>query len=315
MDQRIEQYLDFLSVGRGLAQNTLAAYGNDLSQLEQFLVASATQSPYPEQEAEAIVDAQGIIWPQVTKRAVVNFILHIKEKEYAPATVARKVAAVRSFFHYLQAQNVIHTDPTATLDSPRVGRTLPRAISEVQVDALLAQPAGDKSPEGLRDKAMLELLYATGMRVSELVSLDMDDVSLAAGYVRCFGKGARERIIPVHPQAVAALDVYMQEGRPHLARSRTETALFLNHHGLRLTRQGCWLIIKEYARRVGIGEITPHTLRHSFATHMLNNGANLRDVQELLGHANIATTQIYTHLTGERLRAVYDQAHPRATEQ
>jgi integrase/recombinase XerD len=159
---------------------------------------------------------------------------------------------------------------------------------------------------------MLELLYATGMRVSELVSLNMDDVSLASGYVRCFGKGAKERTIPTHPAAIEALEAYMTEARPRLIETASEPALFVNHRGTRLTRQGFWLIIKEYALKAGIGQITPHTLRHSFATHMLSNGANLRDVQELLGHANIATTQIYTHLSQDQVRTTYDRAHPRA---
>jgi integrase/recombinase XerD len=312
MDRHIQGFLTYLSVTKGFSDNTLAAYRNDLGQFEEYLTQRAAKPRGLGEEPEAVLSSDGIVWASVSKRAVVNFVLSIKEKKYAPATVARKVAAIKSFFHYLVDENIIRHDPTASLDSPKVGRSLPKAITEEQVDALLAEPAKDPSPEGLRDQAMLELLYATGMRVSELVSLNVDDVSLASGYVRCFGKGGKERTIPTHPQAVAALDMYMKDARPLLISVSTEQALFVNHRGTRLTRQGFWLIIKEYAQKAGVGPITPHTLRHSFATHMLSNGANLRDVQELLGHANIATTQIYTHLTKDQMRKSYDQAHPRA---
>ncbi len=312
MDQHIQDFLNSLSVERRFSDNTLAAYRNDLTQLEEYLRSSAGAPRLPGEEGDGIVTPGGIVWSAVSKRTIVNFVLAIKEKAYAPATVARKVAAVKSFFHYLVAENILRADPTAALDSPKVGRSLPKAITVAEVDALLNQPAGDTSPEGLRDKAMLELLYATGMRVSELVSLNTDDISLASGYIRCFGKGGKERTIPVHPQAIAALETYLAEARPRLIISAHEPALFVNHRGTRLTRQGFWLIIKEYARKAGIQEITPHTLRHSFATHMLNNGASVRDVQELLGHASIATTQIYTHLTNRQMRRTYDRAHPRA---
>jgi integrase/recombinase XerD len=280
--------------------------------LEEYLRGYAAHPSLPGEEPEVVVNPEGVVWSSVSKRGVVNFVLSIKEKKYAPATIARKVAAVKSFFHYLVTESTLRNDPTATLDSPKVGRSLPKAISVEQVDLLLEQPAKDTTAEGLRDKAMLELLYATGMRVSELVSLNTEDVSLASGYVRCFGKGGKERTIPAHPQAIAALERYMNDARPRLISTVSEPALFVNHRGTRLTRQGFWLIIKEYARKAGIDEITPHTLWHSFATHMLANGANLRDVQELLGHANIATTQIYTHLSSSQMRQTYDRAHPRA---
>ncbi len=312
MDRSIQEFLNHLSVQKGFSENTLAAYRNDLTQFEEYLRSEKARPPLAGEEPEVAIKADGVIWSTVSKRTVVNFVLSIKEKKYAPATVARKVAAVKSFFHYLMTEGTLRSDPTATLDSPKVGRSLPRAISVEQVDLLLEQPAKDTTPEGLRDRAMLELLYATGMRVSELVSLNTDDVSLASGYVRCFGKGGKERTIPTHPQAVACLETYMKEARPRLISVASEPALFVNHRGTRLTRQGFWLIIKEYAGKAGIGEITPHTLRHSFATHMLVNGANLRDVQELLGHANIATTQIYTHLSNDQMRQTYDRAHPRA---
>lgn len=312
MDQHIQEFLNNLSVEKNFSENTLAAYRNDLTQLEEYLRVVASHPVFAGESADAVVGPGGVAWESVTKRAIINYVLFIKEKQYAPATVARKVAATKSFFHYCLAEGIVHNDPTATLDSPKVGRSLPKAISVEDIDALLAEPAKDGSAEGLRDRAMLELLYATGMRVSELVALNMDDVSLGAGYVRCYGKGGKERTIPMHAEAVAALESYIQAARPRLIGTASEPALFVNHRGTRLTRQGFWLIIKEYAEKAGIGEITPHTLRHSFATHMLANGANLRDVQELLGHANIATTQIYTHLTSEQMRSTYDRAHPRA---
>ena len=194
-----------------------------------------------------------------------------------------------------------------------MGKSLPKPISVSQAMLLLKQPAKLSTPEAKRDKAMLELLYASGMRVSELVSLDLDNVNIEDGEVRCFGKGRKERIIPIAPRAALATGEYIQEARSHIVRNDTERALFLNQRGERLTRQGFWQIIKGYAKSAELGvEITPHTLRHSFATHMLGGGADLRSVQELLGHANISTTQVYTHLTTEHVRRTYDKSHPRA---
>jgi len=188
-------------------------------------------------------------------------------------------------------------------------------LSLAEVDALLAEPAKSSTPEAMRDVAMLELLYACGMRVSELIDLNVNDVNLKAGFVRCLGKGSKERIIPVHDRAVHSVKEYISEARPHLLRGKEEQALFLNRRGDRLTRQGFWLILKGHAKNAGIKKVvTPHTLRHSFATHILSGGADLRAVQELLGHANISSTQIYTHLTSEHVRHAYDKAHPRAEQ-
>ncbi|MBM3135153.1 MAG: site-specific tyrosine recombinase XerD [Chloroflexi bacterium] len=316
MEQKIQDFLTFLSVERGLSTNTFEAYRNDLSQFHAYLQDQAQRQGEvgltPSAAEVAPVPAENI-WATVNKSRIISYILHIKEKEYAPATVARKVAAIKSFFHFLQAEGAIPSDPTDTLDSPKVAKSLPRPISIQEAAALLAEPDKAKTPEALRDKAMLELLYATGMRVSELVSLNLDDVSLAAGYVRCFGKGGKERAIPVHHKAIAAVEVYLQQARPQFLSDPAQPALFVNQRGERLTRQGFWLILKDYAQKAGIGtEVTPHTLRHSFATHMLNSGADLRSLQELLGHANITTTQIYTHLTRDHIRQAYDKAHPRA---
>ena len=199
------------------------------------------------------------------------------------------------------------------VSSAKVGKSLPKPISISQVHRLLEQPTKLSTPEAKRDRAMLELLYATGMRVSELVSLNLADIDTEGGYVRCFGKGHKERLIPIYRRAVLVLKEYLTEARPHLAHSSDEKALFLNRRGERLTRQGLWQILKGYAKSAELGtEITPHTLRHSFATHMLSGGADLRSVQELLGHANISTTQVYTHLTTEHIRRAYESSHPRA---
>lgn len=297
MRARIEEFLNHIQVELGYSANTLTAYRNDLNQFADYL-----------EEHESVEH-----WAQVDKDVVVRFVLHLKEREYSPATVARKVAAVKSFFHFLVAEGVVTDDPTATLDAPRVKKRLPKTLSREDVDLLLATPLEAEGPKALRDAALLEMLYATGMRVSELVALNVDDVNLASATARCFGKGAKERIIPMHLRAVESLRRYLDESRVAYLKDPTEKALFLNPRGRRLTRQGLWLIIKDYVEKSGIeSAVTPHTLRHSFATHLLDGGAGLREVQKLLGHSNVSTTQIYTHVSGERLRDAYDEAHPRA---
>jgi integrase/recombinase XerD len=300
MQNKVEQFLDFLRVEKGYSNNTTAAYRNDLAQFIEYIT-------------EETGNGQAK-WSSINKSMIIDYILELKEKEYASSTVARKVAAIKSFFHFLTSEEVVVDDPTATLDSPKVKKRLPVTLSYEEVNQLLSQPAGNESPKALRDKGLLELLYATGMRVTEIVSLNLEDINLASATVRVTrGKGSKERIIPIHTRAVHALEEYLSKGRLQLLKNANERALFLNHRGERLTRQGLWLIIKHYVREAGIvGEVTPHTLRHSFATHLLNGKADLRHVQELLGHANISTTQIYTHLSNERLREAYDEAHPRA---
>lgn len=207
---------------------------------------------------------------------------------------------------------MIAENPAADLESPKTEKKLPRVMSPQEVDILLEQPDA-LHVTGIRDKAMLEVIYATGIRVSELMSLDVADINLDAGFIRCTGKGSKERMIPLGSVAVRHVDQYLNDGRPKLVRHSGESALFVNQHGKRLTRQGFWKILKKYARLAGINkEITPHTMRHSFATHLLENGADLRSVQEMLGHADISTTQIYTQVTGRKLRDVYEKTHPRA---
>jgi integrase/recombinase XerD len=218
-------------------------------------------------------------------------------------------------FSFMLTEGKIKSNPMEKISSPKVGKPLPDAISISQVRQLIDQPSKSSAPEAKRDRAMLELLYASGMRVSELVSLNLNDIDTQGNYVRCFGKGNKERMIPIYQQAARVVDEYIREVRPRLVHSNTETALFVNQRGDRLTRQGLWQILKAYAKSAGLGkQVTPHTLRHSFATHMLSGGADLRSVQELLGHANIATTQIYTHLTSDHIRRTYDKAHPRAKQ-
>jgi integrase/recombinase XerD len=299
MRKALEDFLSFLSVEKGASANTVAAYRNDLQQLADFIGARP--------------DSDG--WKSVDRPLIQDFILDMKQRGYSESSVARKVAALRSFYGFLSAEGLVNANPTEGLTSPRIGKTLPKAISPNEVDELLEQPARRSTPEARRDRAMLELLYATGMRVTELVSLDMANLNLdpRAPYVRCMGKGAKERTIPIHDQAVETLVDYLQEGRPLIVRNKDEQALFVNRRGDRLTRQGFWLILKGYAKAANLSSaITPHTLRHSFATHMLRGGMPLRNVQEMLGHANISTTQVYTHLTSEHVREVYERAHPRA---
>lgn len=301
MDTCVTEFLEFLSVEKGASGNTIAAYRNDLGQLEDFIAGKK--------------NGHLIQWPLVNQNQVMEYILHLKAQSYAEATVARKVAAVKSFFSFLQAEGKLKANPTEQLASPKVGKMLPKPLSVQEIDELLEQPARRSTPEAKRDRAMLELMYATGLRVTELVSLDVEDVQLEGEkpYVRLVGKGNRERQIPLLDQPVQELSEYIRFARPRLVGERDETALFVNRRGERLTRQGFWLILKGYATEAGIrGRVTPHTLRHSFATHMLRGGMDIHKVQELLGHANISTTQVYTQVSREHIREAYEKAHPRA---
>ena len=302
MEEEIGHFLNFLSVEKGASSNTIAAYRNDLQQFRSYVLGLSTNGDRP-------------LWFEVDRDALLDFILELRRRRYADATVARKVAAVKSFFAFLQAEGILRKNPAEQVTSPRVGKSLPKPLSVREIDELLEQPARRSSPEARRDRAMLETLYATGMRVTELVSLDLKDLHLgrSAAYLRCTGKGAKERTLPLHDQALQALETYVEDGRPNLVHDTRVTALFVNRRGDRLTRQGFWLILKGYAKLAGITTpVTPHTLRHSFATHMLTGGAPLRNVQELLGHANMSTTQVYTKLTDNYVRQVYESAHPRA---
>jgi len=299
--QVIDNFLNYLAVEKGFPPNTIAAYHNDLNQFAGFVEEEATK--------------RGWIppWAGFDRQSMLSYLLDLRQRNYAATTVARKVAAIRSLFNFMVTEGVIKANPIQDVRSPKIGKSLPKPISISQVRLLLEQPSKVSTPEAKRDRAMLELLYASGMRVSELVSLNLGDVDLENGYVRCLGKGSKERVIPIYEQAALVVKEYIEGTRPQLVHKADEKALFVNLRGDRLTRQGFWQILKGYAKAANLEiAITPHTLRHSFATHMLNGGADLRSVQELLGHANISTTQVYTHLTTEHIRRTYEQSHPRA---
>ncbi len=302
MKAAIQDFLNHLIAEQGSSANTVSAYHNDLTQFHAYVA----------QQGEA---EEGADWAAITRNRLIDYILFLKDREYASATVARKVAAMKSFFSFLERTGVIEENPADDLDSPKVKKQLPQTLSPDEVDRLLALPYRlGLTPKGVRDTALLEVLYATGMRVSEIAGLTLDDLDLEGGLVRCIGKGNKERVMPLYADAIHTINVYLEHGRPALLGDNSEErTLFLNPRGERLTRQGLWLIIKNYARELGLADrVTPHTLRHSFATHMLNGGAGLREVQKLLGHANISTTQVYTHISREHLRQVYDGSHPRA---
>jgi len=301
MKEDIDNFLNYLAVEKGFSGNTIDAYRNDLYQLASFVEKETAKRGLPP------------LWASFNRQGMLSYLLDLKERNYAATTVARKVAAAKSFFSFMVAEDKIKDNPMQDVPSPRIGKSLPKPLSISQARLLLEQPAKLSTPEAKRDRAMLELLYATGMRVSELVSLNLGDVDMDGGFVRCFGKGQKERLIPIHQQAALAVKEYLEQARPNLAHDKEERVLFLNPRGDRLTRQGFWQKLKEYAKSANLEvDITPHTLRHSFATHMLSGGADLRYVQEMLGHANISTTQIYTHLTTEHIRRSYEKSHPRA---
>jgi len=292
--QEIEWFIHYLSVEKGLSENTQNSYRLDLLSFASFL---AQENKYS--------------FAEVDKSDILHYIVYLQQKGRAPATIARQLAAIKAFYRFRLMEGLQEREPTQDLESPKLGRRLPKILTQREMEKLLEQPDITK-PAGLRDRAILEVLYATGLRVSELVSLNVGDVDCNTGYIRCTGKGDKERIVPIGSIAVFYLKNYLNEGRTKLIKRSVE-ALFLNSRGQRLTRQGCWKIIKKYVRQAGIKKVvTPHTIRHTFATHMLQNGADLRSVQEILGHSDISTTQIYTHLTTKRIREIYDRTHPRA---
>jgi integrase/recombinase XerD len=300
MEEHIVRFLRFLNDDRGLTPNTVAAYQNDLRQFEDFLHARYARGNGNGQTALDGSASGADLLSAADRSTVTDFVLGLRERGYAPATVARKIAAIKSLFHYLHKNAIVAEDPTIHLEAPKVGKPLPRAISVGDVQRLLGHGRERTAPDALRDCAMLELLYATGMRVTELVSLDVEDLDLSEGKVRCVGRARRVRLLPIRATAREAVRQYVERGRSALLRAPSSHGpLFLNHRGQRLTRQGFWLIIKARARDAGIPtSITPHTLRHSFAAHRLNDGEDLRSLQAKLGHASISTTQIYTQVAG-----------------
>ena len=326
MLDRVEDFLHYLSAERGSSKNTIDAYRNDLNGFARFAVerraagiangANGTGQTNSNGNGSGNGDVAGaaVEAKSIDRQLVVDYLADLNRREYAKATVARKVAAVKSFCAFLLDGGDLTTNPTAQIDSPRAPKPVPKPMSTSEMDSLLKEPLKHDTPEAVRDAAMLELMYATGMRVTELVSLNLDSLYIKEeAHVRCVGKGAKERVIPVHANAARALERYLDQARPALLKSRTQSALFVNRRGERLTRQGFWLILKNYAKSAAIKtHVTPHTIRHSFATHLLRGGASVRDVQELLGHANVSTTQVYTQLADQHLREVYESVHPRA---
>lgn len=287
LQTQMEQFLVHIADERHLTPNTILAYRTDIQQLCLFL------------------HQRNILqWSDVTYNDILDFLLTLQEREYAMSTIARRTAAVKSFYHYLALHGIVPQNLAKAIHTPTIGRDPPRHISPFQVDELLELPLHTPPPEGIRDKAMLELLYATGLRASELVALNLDDVNIKDSWVRCAARSGRQhsnRLLPITQSVIIAIEEYLDLARPKLVRQEDEEtdALFLNHRGKRLTRQGFWLILKGYAIHLGLNDVSPHILRHSFAMHMLKNGAELHEVQALLGHASIATTQIYTDSSGE----------------
>ena len=288
-------FLEYLTVELGLSANTRSAYERDLRLLQKWL---------------NLADANDLAG--VSRAQLLRYLAALKKEGRKPATIARKLAAIKAFYRFLAAERYIKNDPAEVVEAATKGLRLPKVLSVEEVDRLLNEP-NLGTPEGYRDKTMLEVLYATGMRVSELLEVPMGNVNLQMKYIIAFGKGSKERIIPLGSVAIKYLTRYLEVVRPQLVKDEKEKHLFVNLWGHPMTRQRMWEIIKAYGQAAGIKRpLTPHVLRHSFATHMLENGTDLRVVQELLGHADISTTQIYTHLTNKRLRAVYEKAHPRA---
>ncbi len=299
LDAAIQQFLDHLKVERELARATVSAYGSDLSDFSKFVAARPEAGGGDDACAVRSID-------------VLDYLACLTERKLSARSQARRLITLRQFFRFIKAENGAKIDPTEDIDLPRFGRRLPDFLSVEEIDHLLATP-DRATPRGARDAAMLETLYATGLRVSELVRLRLADVNFDAGYLMAFGKGRKQRLVPIGEVALAGLRAYVETARPLLAVGRASPVLFLARHGRSMTRQSFWKLLGRYAIAAGIRKrISPHKLRHSFATHLVERGADLRAVQAMLGHADIGTTEIYTHLSRKHLRGVYDRFHPRA---
>ncbi|EOH89662.1 site-specific tyrosine recombinase XerD [Enterococcus villorum] len=295
MKEEIRDYLHYLTIERGLSLNTKNSYERDLAQYLHYLEEHQLTS-----------------WQEVDRYVIINYLEKMHDEKKAPATVTRMITSLRRFHQFLRQERVTDHDPMQHIDTPKKVQKLPSTLSLSEVERLIEAPDTSKNL-GMRDRAILEVMYATGMRVSELIGLKLSDLHLSLGLVQTVGKGDKERIIPLGDYAIHWLERYLDEARPLLVKNSAETHVFVNNHGTGLSRQGIWKNLKQLVREAGINkEVTPHTLRHSFATHLLENGADLRTVQELLGHADISTTQIYTHITKKRMTDVYKQHFPRA---
>jgi integrase/recombinase XerD len=294
-DRWIDHYLSFLTVEKGLSPNTLESYSRDLQDFMAYLA---------EQGLPGLADIQAT--------AILGYLIHLRHRGLTPTSRARHLVTLRGFFRFLHQEKILPHDPAALIELPKAGRHLPGVLSGREIRALLAAPPLDR-PVGLRDAAMLELLYAAGLRVSELIRLKVLDLNFDAGFVRVFGKGGKERVVPIGRPALSVLNRYLDQARPLLLKGEASTFLFVARRGRPLSRQGFWKLLKKYAVQAGIRHpVSPHTLRHSFASHLLEGGADLRVVQMMLGHADIATTQIYTHVSMERLQSIHQKYHPRS---
>ena len=291
-----DDFFHYLQIERGLSENTLKSYRRDLKQYCHYIDKVSLKST----------------WANVSRSDIIGFLHMLKDDGKSSATISRSIASIRSFHHFLIREQLADQDPSLHIETPPKDRKLPDILSPKEIEKLLM--ITESTPLAIRNKAMLELLYATGLRVTELITLKVSDLHLTMGFVRCLGKGSKERIVPLGDVAKEAVENYLQNSRNVLIkRNSDEKVLFVNQHGNPLTRQGFWKVLKTVAQNAGLHKnITPHTLRHSFATHLLENGADLRAVQEMLGHADISTTQIYTHVTRTRLKDIYQSYHPRA---
>jgi integrase/recombinase XerD len=295
MNALVDQFLDHVSLERGLSPNTRKAYADDLKRFVLFLDRKRIRS-----------------FNDVRRKTILDYLMSEKERGMSVNSISRRLVSVKIFFAYLQYESLLAENVAEVMDSPKLWKVLPSVLSLKEVDKMLSVPKG-KSRIALRDKAILELLYATGMRVSELVDLKLDDLHFDSGYLRCMGKGSKVRVVPFGGEAAKHLRRYLADSRPEFVNENDDSSLFLTYRRKKFSRKGIWKLIKDCARKAGIKKnVSPHTLRHSFASHMLANGAPLRVIQELLGHSDIATTQVYTHVDQGRLRAVHASFHPRA---
>ena len=294
MDSEVRAFLNYLRIEKGLAQNTLAAYGRDLGKFAGF------------------IQKRGIVLRIISRSDVVDFLGTLYRQKLDSRSVARHLVAIRHFFRFCLTEEILTEDPAANIESPKFRQNLPEVLSLQEVERLLEQP-NSSTAGGVRDRAMIELLYSCGLRVSELCAVAVEDLQIESGYLRCVGKGNKERLVPVGRAALARIEEYLQKARPELLGEDTSRYLFLNSRAKPLSRVAFWKILREYGRKAGLKKpLTPHVLRHSFATHLLDRGADLRSVQMMLGHSDISTTQIYTHVVEERLKQVYKAHHPRA---
>jgi integrase/recombinase XerD len=291
MEKYLKDFLGFIRIERGYSENTVKAYQRDLGQFQRFAKKSASA--------------------KIDRQTIKDYLEYLYDEGFSVSSTERKLACLKSFFKYLIREGKIDKDPTSDIKLPKKAKRLPKSLSIGETIRLISSPR-EKTHISIRDAALLEMLYATGMRASEVVSLNISDINLSVSFVRCLGKGSKERIVPINKATLKAIKEYLEKAKPKFPK-KDEEPLFVDKNGERLTRQGLWLIVKKYVKLSGVkGKTSPHTLRHSFATHLLEKGADLRSVQEMLGHSDISTTQIYTSVSRERLKRVYNKAHPRA---